>query len=110
MIDLNHIEKFNIDTLHGVHLQNPIPKDLYDALYARGVLPKTDLVPGKYYLGKCRNAAVAMWDGDVFWYNRYKFGTTYAEKINHLEDDNGYDLFIPLEEVDPTPEQTIDPF
>ena len=27
---------------------------------------------------------------------RTKFGYTYPEDINHFEDDNGYDLFIPI--------------
>ena len=31
-------------------------------------------------------------------YDRYKFGFTFKEKINHFEDDNGYDLFVPLRE------------
>ena len=37
--------------------------------------------------------------GDVFEYQRYKFGFTFPEKINHFEDDNGYDLFVPIREL-----------
>lgn len=27
---------------------------------------------------------------------RNKFGSTYEEYINHFEDDNGFDLFVPI--------------
>ena len=30
---------------------------------------------------------------------RYKFGCSYPETIKSIEDDNGFDLFIPLCEV-----------
>ena len=53
---------------------------------------------GKTYIGECRNASEAVWLGDKFEYQRYKFGETFPEKINHFEDDNGYDLFVPLRE------------
>ena len=31
----------------------------------------------------------------VFWHLRDKFGNTFAERINHPEDDDGYDVFVP---------------
>ena len=62
-------------------------------------IKKEDLVIGHSYKGFCRNAHVAVWDGKVFWYDRYKFGDTYKEDINHFEDDDGYDLFLPFEDV-----------
>jgi hypothetical protein len=37
--------------------------------------------------------------GEVFEYQRYKFGCTFPETINHFEDDNGYDLFVPIREL-----------
>lgn len=64
-----------------------------------GAIPKNKLVVGKRYYGSCRNASVAVWLGDVFEYQRYKFGHTFPEKINHFEDDNGYDLFVPIREL-----------
>jgi hypothetical protein len=63
-----------------------------------GAIPKKDLVIGKTYIGSCRNAGEAVWLGEQFEYDRYKFGFTFKEKINHFEDDNGYDLFVPLRE------------
>ena len=63
-----------------------------------GAIPKKDLVIGKTYIGSCRNADEAVWLGEQFEYNRTKFGYTFKEKINHFEDDNGYDLFVPLKE------------
>lgn len=61
-----------------------------------GAIPKKDLIIGKTYLGDCRNASEATWNGNVFVYKRNKFGFVYEEEINHFEDDDGYDLFVPL--------------
>jgi hypothetical protein len=63
-----------------------------------GAIPKDKLVIGKTYIGHCRNADEAVWLGDKFEYNRTKFGCTFKEEINHFEDDDGYDLFVPLKE------------
>lgn len=68
-------------------------------LIERGAIPKEKLIVGKRYYGNCRNANVAVWLGEVFEYQRYKFGYTFPEKINHFEDDNGYDLFVPIREL-----------
>lgn len=61
-----------------------------------GAIPKIELEVGKTYIGKCRNAHEAVWEGTEFVYQREKFGMVYPEKINHFEDDNGYDLFVPI--------------
>lgn len=65
-----------------------------------GAIPKKDLIIGKTYLGHCRNADRAVWNGEVFIYQRTKFGYTYPEKINHFEDDNGFDLFVPIKIIE----------
>lgn len=76
------------------------PKDYKEYViknYIRcGAIPKKDLIVGKTYLGNCRNASEAIWNGNVFVYKRNKFGIIYEEKINHFEDDDGYDLFVPI--------------
>ena len=64
-----------------------------------GAIPKKDLVVGKTYYGNCRNSNTAVWNGIEFEYIRYKFGTIYTDTINHFEDDDGYDLFVPISEV-----------
>lgn len=61
-----------------------------------GAIPKKDLIIGRTYIGDCRNADEAIWNGKVFIYKRTKFGVTFDEEINHFEDDNGYDLFVPI--------------
>ena len=61
-----------------------------------GGIPKDKLIIGKTYIGDCRNAREAVWDGEKFTYMRTKFGSTYPETINHFQDDDGYDLFVPL--------------
>ena len=59
-------------------------------------IPKSELEVGRFYYGECRNSDFAMWDGEKFWYSRYKFGSTYMEGIRHYEDDDGYDVFVPF--------------
>ena len=60
-------------------------------------IPKNELIIDKEYFGNCRNSDKAIWKGDHFEYRRYKFGGYYTDKINHYEDDNGYDVFVPVE-------------
>jgi hypothetical protein len=62
-----------------------------------GAIPKNKLIVGKTYIGACRNATEALWSGTKFYYDRHKFNTTFKEEINHFEDDDGYDLFVPIE-------------
>ena len=69
-----------------------------DEKYLRPI-PKNELVEGKEYIGNCRNSNKAVWKGDHFEYQRYKFGNYYTDKINHYEDDDGYDVFVPVEVV-----------
>ena len=61
-----------------------------------GAIPKDKLIIGKTYIGNCRNASEAVWNGEVFTYKRTKFGCTYDEDINHFQDDDGYDVFVPI--------------
>ena len=60
------------------------------------VLDKSELVVGQTYRGMCRNATEAVWTGQGFEYEREKFKTTYTETLPHPEDDQGYDVFMPL--------------
>ena len=64
-----------------------------------GAIPKESLEIGATYLGSCRNADKAVWNGEVFVYKRTKFGFTYDEEINHFQDDDGYDLFVPIKKL-----------
>ena len=59
-------------------------------------IPKSELVVGETYPGYCRNSSRATWNGKVFQYMRKKFGSEFLEEINHYEDDNGYDVFVPV--------------
>ena len=101
----NHLEYW--DNLKKFENSNDIPfipyctherfNEFYlPRLIQAGAIPKVDLIEGETYIGSCRNAYEAIWNGKQFEYQRYKFGYTYTEKINHFEDDDGYDLFIPI--------------
>lgn len=63
-----------------------------------GAIEKNKLIIGVTYIGNCRNTDEAIWNGKCFEYERYKWGTTYTDEINHFEDDDGYDLFVPIKE------------
>ena len=63
-----------------------------------GAIPKKNLVVGKEYVGACRNAENATWNGNEFEYNRYKFGEWFKDTTNHFEDFTTYDIFIPIRE------------
>lgn len=77
-----------------------LPKDYEEIIVPNiircGGIPKDKLIVGKTYIGDCRNATEAVWDGEKFTYMRTKLGSTYPETINHFQDDDGYDLFVPL--------------
>jgi hypothetical protein len=85
------------------------PESLQEACKA-GVLLKRDLEHGKYYFGQCRNAHVARWDADrqCFTYIREKFDHRFPEDIKHPEDDNGFDFFSPVCQVEPEEQEVIE--
>lgn len=97
-----NLEPFNtIDDIPDIPI---VEKEIYNDyivpnLIRCGAIPKEKLVVGKCYKGSCRNASKAVWDGDKFTYKRTKFGYTYNEDINHFQDDDGFDLFVPLKEI-----------
>ena len=75
----------NYARIHGLDLEKVHP------------LSKEDLIVGREYRGMCRNTVFATWNGKQFEYKRHKFGKNFKEKINHFEDDNGYDVFVPFD-------------
>lgn len=99
---IRRVNYLSIPSLQAGHF---IPRGLCDREYVEivcktleslGAIPKRDLIPGHTYYGDCRNSSIAVWLGEgVFEYQRNKFGIPHSEKINHYEDDDDYDLFIP---------------
>lgn len=69
-------------------------------LIQRGAIAKKDLVVGGVYEGSCRNTNRAIWDGKHFVYFRSKFGYRFIDSLNHFEDDNGFDLFVPIKFIE----------
>ena len=84
-----------------------IEKDYYD----KGVIRHNDLKDGQYYLGKCRNNNIGKWNAkkNVMEYMKCAFGAMYKDDVNYLNNDNGYDLFIAIKEIDEkdVPEEDI---
>lgn len=93
----------------GYRKQGDITEENLAKGYAAGVIAKSQLKHGVYYFGKCRNAYVARWDAERqrFTYIREKFGDRFPEDINAPEDDNGYDLFVAVAEVEPEEQEKI---
>lgn len=67
----------------------------HDEKTGRPILPKTDLVDGVYYVGRCRNATIARWSAthDCFFHWRQKFDRIFVEEIKHPIDDDHFDVF-----------------
>lgn len=94
---LDDVKELNDDVLYGLPQAPPeFWESICEKLIEKGAIPKKDLVVGTTYTGVCRNSDEATWLGDKFEYTRYKFGAYYKDTINHFEDDDGYDLFVPL--------------
>lgn len=80
-----------------------VGKEKFDEIYvpkliAAGAIPKKDLIDGQVYIGEHRRCQLAKWNKDknVFEYWRYKFGTTFIDRCNHFQDDDGFALFVPI--------------
>ena len=75
--------------------------DYIDNLVEMGMIPKSSLEDDEVYLGKCRNATIAKWvaSKNRFIHWRTKWGSSYEEMINHPEDDDGFDLFVPIKKL-----------
>lgn len=106
------LEKFRTYADGGwMRVPKPVDAAWLQGAEAAGLLPKSALKDGDYYLGRCRNARVARWDAGrgVFVYMREKFGSRFPEDIKHPEDDDGFDLFLPVAEVEPLPLEVVPP-
>ena len=95
----NNLEKFT--SVEDIPEIPKTDKEFYDNviipnLIRCGAIPKSELQIGKVYLGSCRNTTKAMWVGNHFVYKRHKWGFEFDDEINHFEDADGYDLFIPI--------------
>ena len=73
-------------------------------------IPKRNLIKGKEYDGYCRNARKATWDGEKFNYEYLDCGALVSATINHYEDDNGYDVFIPIYKKEFLPKKIVDKY
>ena len=96
----NDLDMKIVDVYQVPDLPRPLEKYQIEKLIECGCIAKKDLIIGEHYLGKCRNADTAVWTGVEFEYQRNKFGRIYPEIINHFEDDNGFDLFVPIRKID----------
>jgi len=84
---------------HKLDNRNWISPENLHHLEIDGMILKKDLIVGHEYEGGCRNADRAVWHGTHFVYMRTKFGSTFPEDIKHPEDDDGYDLFVPIKDI-----------
>lgn len=62
-------------------------------------IPLEELIVGECYKGTCRNASFAIWDGKHFIYLRRKFNDEFLDKVECLEKEIGYDIFVPHEKI-----------
>ena len=95
---------FDIICENDIYYINDIPccknkkeeEFVQNTLIKHGAIPLQNMNIGETYIGFCRNSSEAIWQGDHFIYQRTKFGITFPEKINHFQNDNGFDVFVPI--------------
>jgi hypothetical protein len=94
---IEHFDEENMCYINVPRCNNKEEEEfVQNTLIKHGAIPLHKLEVGKTYIGECRNASEAVWQGDKFEYMRTKFGSTYPEKINHFQNDDGYDVFVPV--------------
>lgn len=96
-LKFSQLDENTIQNIHVPRCENK-EEELFvqETLIKLGAIPLHELEVGKTYIGECRNASEAVWQGDHFVYQRYKWGSTFPEKINHFQNDDGYDVFVPI--------------
>ena len=99
----NYLEPFQ--TVDDIPELPIVDKETYDNIIVPnlircGAIPKDGLIKGMRYFGSCRNATEAVWNGEEFEYERCKFGAYYMDCVNHFQDDDGYDLFVPIKKME----------
>jgi hypothetical protein len=82
-----------------------VDKDTYETIIVPnlircGAIPKDKLIVGKKYVGDCRNAQEGVWNGKRFEIKRYKWGMWEDDTLNHFQDDDGHDVFVPIKIID----------
>ena len=94
------VKQFDEENMYYINVPRCKNKDeeefVQNTLIKHGAIPLHKLEVGKTYIGECRNASEAVWQGDKFEYMRTKFGSTFPETINHFQNDDGYDVFVPI--------------
>lgn len=80
---------------------NPVTKEWLEEAYKNGMIKMADLKDGATYYGDCRNTSKARWNAKDgrFYYTRTKFGQSFEESIECCENDQGTDVFIPVQEI-----------
>ena len=99
----NNLQPFKcVDDIPDVPIadENTYATIIIPNLIRCGAIPMDKLEKGMWYEGTCRNASKAVWNGEKFVYKRTKFGDTFFEEINHFQEDDGYDVFVPLNKIE----------
>lgn len=116
-VEDEHFQRFLQDILEEFPHTHPLgffsfsvePAEIeFTRAYSLGMIRKEDLVVGKYYEGKCRNASVARWDGNKFEYMRCKWGSYYKDEVSYPSDEAYFDVFIPWTVADSSDAEIVD--
>lgn len=83
MIDFKYTDKLEYIRDHTIKAE----KGEWERLYMKGEwIPKEEMVDGQVYMCKARNFTLGIWNGEIFEYLRYKFGTTFPDTEYHWDD------------------------
>lgn len=85
------------------HIAAIIESRTHDERTGRPILPRDQLVHGRYYKGRCRHATIARWNAEeqCFYHWREKVDFIYIETINYPADETEpwWDVFDVVEEL-----------
>jgi len=77
-------------------LEAEVNKEKLTLAYRHGMLCLKELNKGHTYLGKCRGATTAQWNGEYFVIARWEMTTWIFDYVPHPEEDEGHDIFVPV--------------
>ena len=75
---------------------------MVDEVTGRTILPRSALVHGRYYVGRCGHGTIGRWNAETGEFNYWREkgeAFTYVDTAPHPEDEAWMDVFNPVREL-----------
>ena len=106
-IEAKALRKLRLNKLAWQRFSKPVRQEELEQAYQDGMLRKEQLQDGVYYKGISRNTKIAKWSSkDNCFFYIDEIGC--IENVCHPEDDNSYDLFIPISKTEPNDDEKLE--